>query len=245
MGRLEWGDSGLTIDVSVTGQALTLSLASVSVTAELNSGWGRAGWGDDGWGIQGDILLTGLSLAPSLGTPTFESKYAFTGIATTTATGSAVAGASASVDLTGRSLTTTTGTESIAIGQQVDITGQSLTTSIGKGWGAGAWGAEAWGGSASVAIGQNIDLTGESLTTAIGTETIKADADVTLTALTPLSFSIGTETIAIGQQVDITGQSIATTLGSATVTTEVNIGWGRQTWGYGQWGDAGIRSWLN
>ena len=50
----------ITVDVSATGQALTAGLASVSVTAELNSGWGRQGWGDDAWGIQGDVLLTGL-----------------------------------------------------------------------------------------------------------------------------------------------------------------------------------------
>jgi hypothetical protein len=281
-GEYNWDASNLSIDVSSTGQALTLSLASVTVSAELNSGWGRAGWGTDAWGIQGDVLLTGFGLNAGLGTLTVttlvtqgwgrqtwdqgvwgkpgtvvssgdfalaatlgtetvtgDAEVTLTGIPLTTSIGDETAKTDVAVSATAQStLNISTGTLSMAFG--VQVTGQALTTYIGKGWGAGAWDAGVWGGVVTASIGASAATTGEALTTAIGTETIEADADVTLTALTPLSFSIGTETIAIGQQVDITGQSIATTLGSATVTTEVNAGWGRQTWGYGVWGAGGI-----
>ena len=276
-GDNEWGDSGLTVDVSATAQApLALGLASVSVTAELNSGWGRAGWGDDGWGIQGDVLLTGFGLNAGLGTLTVTTdvtqgwgrqswgdgvwgkpgtvadsgSFALaatlgtetvtgnglvipTGISLTTTLGDEEAKADVVVSVTGQSLTLSTGSISMVLG--VPVTGQSLTTYIGKGWGAGAWNSGVWGGLIDVSIGADVIPTGLVLTTAIGTETIKADADITLTALSSLSLSIGTETIAIGQIVIPTGIALASDIGTVTIDNEVRHGWGRLGWGMGGW----------
>jgi len=242
-GALTWGDNAWessTNVISVTGQTLTPSLASVTITSEVNTGWGRRAWGDYDWGgslNSVDVSTTGQVITPSLGTPTFESKYAFTGIAGTFSIGSVVAGASAEAPVTGESLGATTGTLSMAFG--VPVTGQSLTTNIGKGWGAGTWDSGVWGGLISIALGSSVIPTGQVLTATIGTETVTGDATVSITGLTTLAISLGNETVPIGQQVAVTGQALAATLGSATITTETNVGWGRQTWGYGEWGDSG------
>ena len=48
----EWGDlSNATVDL--TGVSATLSIGSVTVTAEINTGWGQDGWGVENWGISG------------------------------------------------------------------------------------------------------------------------------------------------------------------------------------------------
>jgi hypothetical protein len=47
-------------DAEITGQQINTSLNSVTVAAEINSGWGRRGWGEFDWG--GDGLSVILSL---------------------------------------------------------------------------------------------------------------------------------------------------------------------------------------
>jgi hypothetical protein len=37
----------------LTGQQINLSLNSVTVLAEINSGWGRLTWGQNDWGGDG------------------------------------------------------------------------------------------------------------------------------------------------------------------------------------------------
>jgi hypothetical protein len=45
-------------DAEITGQQLNLSLDSVTITTEINSGWGRRGWGIFDWGSDGLSVIT-------------------------------------------------------------------------------------------------------------------------------------------------------------------------------------------
>jgi hypothetical protein len=45
-------------DAEITGQQINLSLDSVTITAEINSGWGRRGWGIFDWGSDGLSVIT-------------------------------------------------------------------------------------------------------------------------------------------------------------------------------------------
>jgi len=61
-----WGDMG-DETITPTGFGLTSSLGSVSITTEINSGWGRQPWNQNAWGIQGIVLLDGQSATASVG----------------------------------------------------------------------------------------------------------------------------------------------------------------------------------
>ncbi len=57
-------------DAEITGQQINTSLNSVTIAAEINSGWGRRGWGEFDWGGDGlsvIISLTGQGLNISQG----------------------------------------------------------------------------------------------------------------------------------------------------------------------------------
>jgi hypothetical protein len=59
-------------DAEVTGQQLNISSpGTVTVTGEINSGWGRLGWGEFDWGINTlsvEVNITGIGLTVNLGT---------------------------------------------------------------------------------------------------------------------------------------------------------------------------------
>jgi hypothetical protein len=48
-------------DAEITGQQINLSLDSVTITAEINSGWGRRGWGIFDWGSDGLSIITSVT----------------------------------------------------------------------------------------------------------------------------------------------------------------------------------------
>jgi hypothetical protein len=48
-------------DAEITGQQINLSLDSVTITAEINSGWGRRGWGIFDWGSDGLSVITSVT----------------------------------------------------------------------------------------------------------------------------------------------------------------------------------------
>jgi hypothetical protein len=47
--NISQGDVDASPDAIVSGQQINTSLNSVTITAEINSGWGRLGWGDYDW----------------------------------------------------------------------------------------------------------------------------------------------------------------------------------------------------
>jgi hypothetical protein len=55
------GDVDASPDAIVSGQQINTSLNSVTVIAEINSGWGRRGWGDYDWGSDGLSVITSVT----------------------------------------------------------------------------------------------------------------------------------------------------------------------------------------
>ena len=59
-------------DAQVTGEQLNISSpGTVTVTTEINSGWGRRGWGEFDWGtftLSAQVDVTGIGLIANLGT---------------------------------------------------------------------------------------------------------------------------------------------------------------------------------
>jgi hypothetical protein len=59
-------------DAQITGEQLNISSpGTVTITAEINSGWGRKGWGEFDWGtftLSAQVDVTGIGLIANLGT---------------------------------------------------------------------------------------------------------------------------------------------------------------------------------
>ena len=67
-GQNAWGQNS-DVYVSITGQELNTTLNSVSISAEINSGWGRLSWGQNDWGGEGlsvSVAITGQELTTAL-----------------------------------------------------------------------------------------------------------------------------------------------------------------------------------
>jgi hypothetical protein len=188
-----WGSQDA-IDVSVTGFGLTSSLGSVTITAEINSGWGRSTWNADAWGIQGDVLLTGQEATASVGSITPADVIGLTGVSATLSVGSPTVIADVTQSLTGVSATTSVG--SIAPADVMGLTGVSATVSVG-----------------SISPADAIGITGVSATTSIGTLTINSNPTVTVTGVSATS-AVGSLTLT--DVIGLTGVSSTASVGSLT-----------------------------
>jgi hypothetical protein len=70
----QWNDLD-NVSYTLTGQDLSLSLADVTTSGEINEGWGRAnGWGTAGWGIQGTLQVTGIAMSADIGSVSVTSE---------------------------------------------------------------------------------------------------------------------------------------------------------------------------
>ena len=190
-----WGDMG---DETVfpTGFGLTSSIGSVTVDAEINTGWGRAAWNDDAWGIQGDILLEGVSATASVGSISPADVMGLTGVSSTASVGSPTIIADITQSLTGVSATSSVG--SISPADVMGLTGQSATSSVG-----------------SISPADVVGVTGVSATTSVnGTGTnITSNPTVTLSGLSMTS-SIGS--ISPADVMGLTGVSATGSVGTLT-----------------------------
>ena len=70
-GQNNYGDQS-NITVEQTGFSLSSTLGTISITAEINQGWGRLTWGENGWGVLGDVLVTGQQLTSTAGSVTTQ-----------------------------------------------------------------------------------------------------------------------------------------------------------------------------
>jgi hypothetical protein len=52
---------------AVSGISLSANIGSVTLTGEINSGWGRQGWNENGYGIPGTLIPSSFSLSANLG----------------------------------------------------------------------------------------------------------------------------------------------------------------------------------
>ena len=132
--------------------------------------------------------------------------------------------------------------------------GDVITTStVEFGWGRDTYGARAWGspnqivnpsGLSLTAIEGTIDpapdvsLTGIGFTAALGNENAFTDVEFSLTGIS-ISNILGNEDAFTDVDVSLTGFAIANLLGDETTAGEINVGWGRLTWGENAWGIAG------
>ena len=161
-----WGDMG-DETITPTGFGLTSSLGSVSVSTEINTGWGRQPWNENAWGIAGDVLLEGVSATASVGDPTITSNPTVlpTGLSATVSVGS-ISPADV-IGLTGVSATTSVG--SLTPADVMGLTGQSATASVAAFGTATGFGIQAY---QSVDTGSNSSYTN----VATGSNTSYSDA---------------------------------------------------------------------
>ena len=189
-----WGDMG---DETIfpSGFGLTSSIGSVTVDAEINTGWGRAAWNDDAWGIQGDVLLDGQQATASVGSISPADVMGLTGVSSTASVGSPTVIGDITQALTGQSATASVG--SITPDQTImGLTGLSSTSSVGSISPADVMGVT--GVSAEFSLGQTnqnsnplVGLTGVSATASVGS---LAPADVMGLTGVSATGSVGTLT---------------------------------------------------
>ncbi len=146
-----WGDMG-DETITPTGFGLTSSLGSVSITTEINSGWGRQPWDQNAWGIQGIVLLDGQSATASVGSLSPADVMGLTGVSSTASVGS-ISPADV-IGLTGISATISLGTTSINSNPTINVSGLSATSAVG-----------------SLTPADVMGLTGVSATSAVGSLT--------------------------------------------------------------------------
>jgi len=139
------------------------------------------------------------------------------------------------------------------IGASFSIGTIDSTATVEFGWGRDLWGSRAWGspdqivnpsGIAMTAFEGTLDpapdvsLTGIGFTAAIGNENAFTDIEFSLTGIS-ISSVLGNENSFTDVDVIPTSIAITNTLGDETAAGEINIGWGRLTWGENAWGIAG------
>jgi len=210
----------------------------------MSAGWNRLTWGFGTWGLLGNITvsLTGQALTASLGNETSSADYTNipTGQALTAAlsSSSSVTGTTTAYP-TGQALTTTLANADA--GPDAMLSTNLATMALGSveaynqsGWGRYFWGQWVWGAEGDWA---NVSVTGQALTAALGTETVQADATLTLNTLNVAQITLanvdpapdamitgnfmiaalGTVSGVADHVVSPTGQALTATLGTATL----------------------------
>ena len=135
-GAKSWNEPGTTWNdlgeqqVNLTGVEATLSVGSVSISAEINQGWGQDPWGNETWGESG--MLVELT-AP-------DAMSSFVGVGNTWNKGSwgqgqgwgtFVLSPADVMGLTGVSSTSSVGAPTIIGSVEFSLTGVSSTSSVG------------------------------------------------------------------------------------------------------------------
>jgi|TARA_A100000172_G_scaffold65094_1_gene44574 hypothetical protein len=188
-----WGDMG-DETVSPTGFSLTSSLGSLSITTEINTGWGRQPWNENAWGIAGDILLDGQQATASVGSLSPADVMGLTGVSSTASVGSPTIIGDITVTLTGQAATVSVG--SISPADVMGLTGQSMNSNVG-----------------SLSPADVIGLTGVSTTISLGTSSTNSNPVVDLTGISATS-SVGT--IIPADVMGLTGISVTSSVGTIT-----------------------------
>jgi hypothetical protein len=133
--NISQGDVDASPDAIVSGQQINTSLNSVTVTAEINSGWGRRGWGDYDWGSDGLSVITSvtgqqLNLTLNSVTPLANANVDLTGQQLNVAEGEVDPSPDATVTGIGMTVALAVGTVVIGTGN-VTLTGEQLNISQG------------------------------------------------------------------------------------------------------------------
>jgi len=226
---------------AVSGISASFSLGSVTVDAELNSGWGRLTWGENAWGEQGDVVLSGISMSASLGDEaiSIDVNPVSTGIAMSASQGDESIVIATEVFPSGISLTANLGTADA--GPDAMLEGIGATGSVGnveaynlEGWGRYFWGQFEWGATGEwesveltgIALSANVgtiaatgtasvDVTGETMTAEEGT--VDPSPDATVTGI-GFGMAVATGTVITGEaNVTVVGEGFSAALGTGTL----------------------------
>ena len=243
----QWNDLD-NVSYTLTGQDLSLSLADVTTSGEINEGWGRAnGWGTAGWGIQGTLQVTGIAMSADIGSVSINSEinigwgsdtwgYETWGISGLT------------VDLTGIELTATL--DSVTTKSDVDyftVTGQQATITQGDTLGSATVDVDLTGQPMTATLQYQeaiVNPTGQELTANDGTAVLDANtiAEVSATSaatwngnfawgygvwgneqITTLAMSMQEGDVDPAPDVSLTGNAAAMFLGEETVIGDANV----------------------
>jgi hypothetical protein len=185
-GRETWNSGAWSeqAPVSVTGNGLTSSLGTETVTTDQN------------------ISVTGIGLTSTAGTAvgTGIAEVSPTGIALTASLGEESLSTDQNISVTGLGTTLSVGNESTSV---TKTTGWNRDTDINTGGSIG-WSEQQWG-----AVGGSFALTGQALTASLGDESAATDQNISVTGLGTTS-SIGTFSISgDGQTTIVAGAETA------------------------------------
>jgi len=205
-GNFFWGGGG----------SMDATLADVTITAEVNSGWGREdGWGKQLWGEPNQAVApTGQTMTSTTGSLTITAEVNSGWSAKTW--GYSTWGAVGDAFATGQAMTST-------------LASVTITAEVNSGWGALSWGQGSWG-----VISDVTDLpTGQAMTSTLASVTITAEVNSGWGRLDGWGKQLWGNN---NEGATISGQALTGTLASVTISTDVNTGWGRATWGNQGWG---------
>jgi hypothetical protein len=196
-GRETWNSGAWSeqAPVSVTGNGLTSSLGTETVTTDQN------------------ISVTGIGLTSTAGTAvaTGVAEVSPTGIALTASLGEESPQTDQNISVTGLGTTLSLGNESTSV---TKTTGWNRDTDINTGGSIG-WGDQQWG-----AVGISQALTGQALTASLGEESTATDQNISVTGVGTTS-SIGTFSISGDGQITVVAGA-ETAMQSAVGTPEAD-----------------------
>jgi hypothetical protein len=216
-----WGGDSYGSNFWNGGGNLNADIGPVSITSEVNAGWGSDTWGYETWGISGlNIQLTGIGLSVSLSSVTTQSDvddFTVTGQQATVVAGTGTEASSTfTAEVTGIPLTATlqyqeavVNVTGIAMSMQegdetpdANTIAQVSATSAATWNGNFAWGYGVWGNQQVTTLAMSmqegntdpapdVSLTGNAAAMFLGEETITGDANLDLTGIS-LTFTLGT-----------------------------------------------------
>ena len=229
-GQNAWNENS-DVNITVSGQQLSSSQGSVSLTTEINTGWGRVAWGAQDWGTTGisqTVALTGSQVNLSLGnelidvsvTPILSGQQlnwsvgavdpnpdeSLIGQQVNLNLGSPFIQADANLTLTGNGLVVAQGDESIDNITFAAATGNGLATS----------------NPGTVIVGgiANVPVTGNQIN--VGEGVVDPGPDVVLPSV-QANLSLGTAVLDANTLVDVTGQQLGLNTGTLTFTISGSV----------------------
>ena len=194
----EWGELN-DESVSLTGQSITSSSGSVSVTAEINTGWGQDGWGVENWGQSG--LVVEVEAPNAIQSNVSANAWNDSTWGDGQGWGIFSLQVADVMGLTGVSSTSGVGSVSHKIDATFTPTGVSATLSVG-----------------SITPANVMGLTGVSSTSNVGSI---SPADVMGPTGVSATFNVGDITIDSSPVIDLTGQAITTSVGAIDPSAQV------------------------
>ena len=205
-GEGAWGDQN-DVSFSVTGVSSATAIGSVTIDAEIGEGWGRGTWGNRVWDGVYSVIPTGVAATSAIGTATTSISFtaSVTGVATTSAVGSVTTTQGVEITPTGQELTGSVGTVDFDGDATTGVTGVAMTSAVG---------------TAIVAPITLVDVTGVALTSAVGDVVLEMTGAVNVTGVAATS-AVGSVTPVSGY--DVTGVTMTSTVGTPAEITGTGI----------------------